>query len=337
VYVWDTAAIRHERTRITLPARLASWSFAGNGDSVVTAAFAGQVTRWHGTDFQEEQPLIELGANTVGIGVCFSPDGRLLAAGSTNGLVQVYDLEKRAVLKELRGPPVRMLPIVFSAQGHRLTVVHPDDGTFHFWDLVEGNETGSSSIANVPSPSAGAFSPDERCCLGFTWGGGDWLVEMATGRRVAPNLNLRQVSDVSFSPDGKLVAAASELGLVRLWETASWQEVTTLRGVLMGCHSVAFSPDRRRLAAGSSGREAVKLWDTTSYQEVLTLEGQGSPFNRTAFSPDGNVLGSRSGPGILHLWRAPPLAEIDAANAQPGQDWRDVRPQDARASASPHD
>ncbi len=64
----------------------------------------------------------------------------------------------------------------------------------------------------------------------------------------------------------------------------------------------------------------MKLWDTASYQELLTLEGQGSGFYWTAFSPDGNVLGAMNRAGTLHLWRAPSLAEIDAAEAKAQQE-----------------
>ena len=121
---------------------------------------------------------------------------------------------------------------------------------------------------------------------------------------------------VTFSPDGKLFAAASGQGFAKLWEATTLQEVATLRGVLLGVHSVAFSPDGRRLAIDSSGIEAIQLWDVESSQELLTLEGVGSVFCRTAFSPDGNVLGSRNDAGLLHLWRAPSWEEIAAAEAK---------------------
>jgi WD40 repeat protein len=124
------------------------------------------------------------------------------------------------------------------------------------------------------------------------------------------------VAKPGFSPDGGCFAAASEYGLAKIWETTTLREVASLHGFLSGVHSVAFSPDGRRLATGSGGKEAIKLWDAETHQEVLTLEGRGSLFGRqgpTAFSPDGNVLGSANGNGILHLWRAPSWAEIDAA------------------------
>jgi WD40 repeat protein len=119
-------------------------------------------------------------------------------------------------------------------------------------------------------------------------------------------------TDAAFSPDGTLVAAASGLGPVKVWATATLPEVASLRGFLSGVASVAFSPDGKRLVAGGAGAEALKLWDLKTCQEVLTLNGKGSEFSNTAFSPDGNILGS-NGDGILHLWRAPSFAEIEAA------------------------
>ena len=85
---------------------------------------------------------------------------------------------------------------------------------------------------------------------------------------------------------------------------------------MQGAASAAFSPDGQRLVAGSAGKEAIKLWDVDSHEELLALKGQGSMFHMTAFSPDGAVLGSMNGAdakrGVLHLWRAPSWAEIEA-------------------------
>ena len=138
-------------------------------------------------------------------------------------------------------------------------------------------------------------------------------------RNLADNSNTKVEVDVlegcsaSFSPDKKLFAVASQLGYARVWETATWREVATLRGFLLGVHSVAFSGDGKRLATGSGNEEALKLWSTESWQEVLTLEGRGSMFWSTAFSPDGNAILAGNYTGIVHIWRAPSWAEINAA------------------------
>jgi WD40 repeat protein len=96
---------------------------------------------------------------------------------------------------------------------------------------------------------------------------------------------------------------------------ATLRQVATLRGFLLAATSVAFSPDSRRLAFGSSGLEAVKLWDAETRQEVLTLSGEGSGFQGLQFSPDGRFLLAINGAGLARLWSAPTWAEIEAAEA----------------------
>jgi WD40 repeat protein len=78
-----------------------------------------------------------------------------------------------------------------------------------------------------------------------------------------------------------------------------------------------FSPDASRLLGASHGTEAIKIWETDQYQNLLTLEAEGHFFSEIRFSPDGTILGARSGPGVLHLWRAPSWQEIEAAEQMP--------------------
>jgi WD40 repeat protein len=200
--------------------------------------------------------------------------------------------------------------MVFLSQGKQLLIVHRQDNSVHVWDLTTGQETKSWTAGAVSF--AAAMSRDERWCLVLGWIGGSLLRDLATGDETY--LDISEPFDAVFSPDGNVFAAASGIGFVKLWETATRREMATLRGFLLGVHSVAFSPDGKRLAAGSAGQEAIKLWDMESQQELLSLEGQGSVFYSSAFSPDGNVLGSMNLYNrMLHLWRAPSWAEIDAA------------------------
>jgi WD40 repeat protein len=204
------------------------------------------------------------------------------------------------------------LSALFLRGGKHLLTLHPGGTSIQDWDLSMGHEI--QSWQGVEDAVTAAGSPDGQWCFVLGWHGTGMLRNLATGHTIQRNLNFDQPWDVAFSPDGKFIAAASELGFAGLWEAATLREVTRFRSFLQGVHSVAFSPDSRRLAVGSNGNEAIKLWDLDSLQEVLTLEGQGSVFSSTAFSPDGNSIASVNLHGSLQLWRAPSWPEIAASD-----------------------
>jgi WD40 repeat protein len=143
--------------------------------------------------------------------------------------------------------------------------------------------------------------------------------DLTTGRTSAGNFEVRQHSGVTFSADGKLLAVVSIRGSGGIWDAATLQPVGTLRGSQGGDNAVAFSPDGQRLATCGLGKETLTLWNVESHEELLTLGGQGTRLSPPSFSPDGSVLGSMNIKGVLHLWRAPSWAEIEAAEKGAGK------------------
>ena len=316
VYFWDATSSRDQRARITLPGRFSSWAFDPESKSVVSLARNGSVARWRGTHFQEMESLIDIGGDFSAGSTLFSADTKRLAVGANQGRIRVWDLRQRALIREWTNG-ISPQPFAFLRDGKGLVTVDWGEGVHREWDLItrEAKQSWNGAV-ELYWACTPAFSPDERWCLTLNWGGAGLIRDLTTGSERKLDLNLRQVASTTFSPDGKLLAAGSELGYAKLWDATTFQELSTIRGVLQGVHSVAFSPDSKRLAIGSNGIEAIKLWDVESRQELLTLEGEGSMFFRTAFSPDGNDLGSMSKAGDLHLWRAPSWVEIEEAEAK---------------------
>jgi WD40 repeat protein len=206
------------------------------------------------------------------------------------------------------------LPVKFLDPSNHLVTQRRKDGSFREWDVTSGREIRSWQFGGPGSMWKSAFSPDEQCMVAFDGERGALLHHLATKRDT--RLELKQVSGTAFSPDGRLLAAVSILGIGHLYDTATGRKTATLQGFLQGAHSVSFSPDSQRLAIGSNGNEAIKLWDVESLQELLTLKGQGSMFSSVTFSPDGNVLASINSQGLLHIWRAPSFEEIARVEAQ---------------------
>jgi WD40 repeat protein len=272
--------------------------------------FKGTVARWHGNQYQQKETILE--TRTTPTYATVSSSAQRVAIRLEGGTHQVWDLRKGQKITEFRLPDSEALPAAFRDHGQRLLLANWVGDDFHEWDLTTFKES-HSWIAFSAGDPAWALSHDGRWFLAVSQRAETLLRDLDTGAMIRWTLPLEEAADVAFSPDGRFVAGVSKRGYVRLWEKEQWRQLATLRGFMLGLHSVVFSPNSKRLAIGSGGPEAVKLWDLESPQELLTLPGAGSMFYPLAFSRDGNVLSGRDNSRRLHLWIAPSWDQITAA------------------------
>src|SRR5262249_28868432 len=96
-------------------------------------------------------------------------------------------------------------------------------------------------------------------------------------------------------------------GAVKRGDVAKARVRTTLKGPPLGFGGLvlAFSPDGKTLACGSSGdtQGVVTLWDLASKKRA-TLQGPQKPITALAFAPDGRTLASAHQRGVVKPWAA---------------------------------
>ncbi len=97
------------------------------------------------------------------------------------------------------------------------------------------------------------------------------------------------VWDVTFSPDGKRFATASQDKTAKVWDVKTGQLLLTLTGHTDQVAGIVYSPDGKRIATTSDDHTA-KIWDATTGQLLLTLTGHTNGAGPLAFSPDGTRL-----------------------------------------------
>jgi WD40 repeat protein len=86
-----------------------------------------------------------------------------------------------------------------------------------------------------------------------------WNTGTGAKRVELPGLHTEEVGGLAFSPDGRVLAAASQDGTISLIDVETGRSHISLTGHEKGVNAIAWSPDGRTLASASHDH-TVRLW-----------------------------------------------------------------------------
>jgi WD40 repeat protein len=249
--------------------------------------------------------------------VAYSPDGWILATGSADGALRLWEAASGKEQRVLRGHASSIYCISFSPDG-KMIVSGGADETSRFWEVPTG-----APLRKIDWHLPGVrredwldhrpvfcltFSPDGKtAAMGVNAKSGEATVHLcdaATGKilRRFPGLD-RKVSAVAFSPDGTTLAGVgcADGGSIILWDVASGRQMHRITG--SSATSIGFAPDGRTLVSGGND-SAVHFWDVATGKERERRAQHLDRITRVAFSPDGQTVGTVGEDSTLRLWDA---------------------------------
>ncbi len=342
-------AVRRPYIRIPIAQDLPpNWSFTPDGQGVIAFDTEGYLSRWSGPNFERHDRLVEQPRTGI-----ISPRGDRAWLPNGNDSVTFWDLTSAPARSWTLLLRPGATPLGFGGSPDGMLMVAPINpaagwDTNSFWVVfTNGTENRVLGFSDDQKRQKGKLGfeiqewnditgairrrwpiPATNGVLGVE--GGRWVtlmcpvpfdgsirfLDLKTGKVSAwHSPEPQMVYDTTISPDGALVAFTTEPHVARFYRLPRFTLDFSLSGQQLGEKSVAFSPDMRRVATASGGKETLKLFDLGSRQCLLTLEGSGSGDMTTRFSPDGNLLATANDLG-LQIWRAPSWDEIAAAERQ---------------------
>ena len=99
-----------------------------------------------------------------------------------------------------------------------------------------------------------------------------------------------------------MIATGSDDWKVRIWDAATGEAVTELRGHDDYVRSVAFGPDSDMIVSGSDDSEVFVWVLDGTWQEFANFAGHTDWVRGVAFSPDGTLVASGSDDANVILW-----------------------------------
>lgn len=271
----------------------------------------------------------------INLTVAFSPNSRLLASGSKDGTIQVWDAMTGKEQCTVEGHSGDLKTIVFSPD-NSLLASGSSDGTVHILDASTGEEQRATKDTRHDWVRAVALRQDSHLALSTENNelGIDQLRDHSLPNLWQPGRPKNWKIAMAFSPDLRLAAADKRIrrnmGILQLWDIASGRKAQSLRyHFKSSVTAVAFSTDGKLVAAAFQDT-TIRLWNTATGKNMSTFHtceyenlrrfatqmsvdfGRSRLISCLAFSPDGQ-LASASENGEIRLWDTTTSTQVPPA------------------------
>lgn len=318
VMLWSSGTGRHLATLYDHRAAVWSVDFDSTGKWLVSASADGQAIIW---DVERMRSVYSLPHESPVLRAVFSPDGRYVATGTDQGVLQLWNAQTGELERALVGHIGEVWYLAFTPDSQRLIsgiftlsserrLIEWEVATGEQLDIFEDTSTNSSL-------NAFALSPDGRFAAVALIDGSFKVWDLREKRIIATYKSYNDtIYGLAFSPDGRQLFSGSIDGTGRLWDLTNGAQINEFDLGLVS-YSLAPIPNQlNQLLIGSEDGK-VRLWDIEQEQAIYSL-AHDSVVRSVAVSPDGSLAASTSSDGMLMLWNMVTGEQLHAIQAHVG-------------------
>ena len=235
--------------------------------------------------------------------VAWSPNGKRIACGGNDKTVQVWDASDGSNAFIYKGHSDAVYGVTWSPDSKRITSASLDK-TVQIWDASDGSNA-FTYRGHSDAVYAVAWSPDGQRIASAS---SDKTVQVWNATD-GSNVYIHQghssaINSVAWSPDGKHIASASSDKTVQIWNpTGGNKAYTSYKGHSDAVESVAWSPNGQRIVSGSNDKTA-QIWDAADGNNVYIYKGHSDTVWQVSWSPDGKHIASSSKDKTVQIWVA---------------------------------
>jgi len=236
--------------------------------------------------------------------VCICRERDIVAAGSEDHTIKLWDARTGESLEALEGHQAGVKATVFAPYG-RFLASASKDRLVKMWNppgrqvfVLEGHRGPVNTLA---------FTAD---CRFLASGDGEAnkpgeLILWDLGK-ASPLARLQghdaEVLSVAISPNRQTLASCDGAGVIKLWDLDLLQQHHSWTGHQGAVWTLAFHPEGKALVSG--GQDGwVKFWESRSGKELGHRKGDSSSVQAAAFSLHGRQLAIGCLDGHVKLWR----------------------------------
>lgn len=252
----------------------------------------------------------------------FSPDGRVLASGSSSGDLIIFLTENGSTIASMNDYTVSVSTISFHAKGTFFSVSydHPSGigiystKTFSRYSFRSNFIPGTWGAPN-PGIKDLVFNYNSSCNMYLAAIHEPIMCTMADEagnimiwtnhfycRKSHWTVSTESLSSLVFNSNAQILATGTTDGVLELWDVSSGTLLNTLIDHTNGIHSLQFNSDSSVLASGSIG--TINLWNVSDGSLIHTLNNHSDIVTCLAFQPGDSILASGSTDQTVKIWNA---------------------------------